>query len=58
MENKFKDGQEVYAKVNPSLKLIIRRYVDKIYYCQIKNDLGQRDLAYYERELLSESAVL
>ena len=42
MENKYKEGEEVYAKVNPSLKLIIRRYVDRIYYCKIKKSYTKR----------------
>ncbi len=35
MENKYIKGEVVYAKENPSLKLIIRHYVDRIYYCKI-----------------------
>jgi hypothetical protein len=31
MENKYKEGQVVYAKVDPGLKLVIRRYVDTIH---------------------------
>ena len=53
MENKYKEGEEVYAKVNPSLKLIIRRYVDRIYYCKIKENLLRKELVYFEREPLS-----
>lgn len=55
MENKYKEGEEVYAKVNPSLKLIVRRYVDRIYYCKIKKDLKLKELVYFERELMSDS---
>lgn len=55
MENKFKEGEEVYAKVNPSLKLIIRRYVDRIYYCKIKENPTQKELVYFEREIMSDS---
>ncbi|QGY46482.1 hypothetical protein GM418_23310 [Maribellus comscasis] len=52
MENKFKEGEIVYAKVNPGLKLIIRRYVDKIYYCKIQDEPDRKELVYFEREIL------
>ena len=55
MENKYKEGEEVYAKVNRSLKLIVRRYVDRIYYCKIKKDPTLKELVYFERELMFES---
>lgn len=55
MENKYKEGEEVYAKENPSLKLIVRRYVTRIYYCKIKEDPTRKELVYFERELLSDS---
>jgi hypothetical protein len=47
MENKYKEGEEVY--------LIVRRYVDRIYYCKIKKDLKLKELVYFERELMSDS---
>ncbi len=58
MENKYKEGQEVYAKENPSLKLIIRRYVDRIYYCTIKKEPKLKELVYFERELLSDALAI
>lgn len=57
MENKFKEGEEVYAKVNPALKLIIRRYVDRIYYCKIKKNPTQKELVYFEREIMSDKSI-
>ncbi|MDI9340942.1 MAG: hypothetical protein QM534_10275 [Sediminibacterium sp.] len=51
MENKFKVGAYVYAINNPAIKLIIRRYVDKIYYCRIDNSPESKDLVYFEREI-------
>jgi hypothetical protein len=53
MENKHKEGETVYAKEKPNVVLIIRRYVDRIYYCQIKAAPGGKDLVYFERELMS-----
>jgi hypothetical protein len=51
MENKYKEGQVVHAKVNPALKLVIRRYVDRIYYCKVQNDPTRKELVYFEREI-------
>jgi hypothetical protein len=53
MDNKFKEGSTVCAKVNPLQKLLIRRYVDRIYYCKIQNDLAHKELVYFERELMN-----
>lgn len=55
MENKYKEGQVVFAKVNPSLKLVIRRYIDRIYYCKIHNKPDQKELVYFERELMDDN---
>ncbi len=52
MENKFKEGEVVQAKDNPTLNLVIRRYVDRIYYCKIQKDPNHKELVYFERELL------
>jgi hypothetical protein len=51
MSNKFKEGEIVFAIVNPKEKLVIRRYVDRIYYCQLKAHPEQKELVYFEREL-------
>lgn len=52
MENKFKEGEVVRAKVNPNQNLIVRRYVDRIYYCKIQENPDHKDLVFFERELL------
>jgi len=52
MENKYKEGDTVYAKADPLVGLIVRRYVDSIYYCQPKKDPEQKELVYFERELM------
>lgn len=51
MENKYPEGSLVCAIVNPTQKLLIRRYIDKIYYCKIQNDIAHKELVYFEREL-------
>jgi hypothetical protein len=51
MENKFKRGDIVYAKSSPKLKLVVRHFASRIYYCQILNIKDAKDLVFYEREL-------
>ncbi len=58
MKNIYKEGEEVYAIKDPSLKLIIRRYVDRIYYCQIKKDLTLKEKVYFEREIRSDTTPI
>lgn len=57
MENKYREGEFVYAKENPSLKLIIRRYIDDIYYCRIPDEPQKKELVYFERELMDTHPV-
>ena len=52
MENKFKEGDVVRAKINPNQNLIVSRYVNRIYYCKIQENPTHKDLVYFERELL------
>ncbi|WP_299761603.1 hypothetical protein [uncultured Pontibacter sp.] len=52
IENKFPIGSEVFAKVNSDLILTIRQYLKRIYYCTVKSQPSQKDLVYYERELV------
>lgn len=52
-EHKFVAGDIVFAKVNPTLKLLVRRYIDKIYYCRVVDDLERKELVYFERELIT-----
>ena len=51
MGNKFKEGSEVYALVTPGVVLVIRRYVDRVYYCRVKQDPEAKEQVYFEREL-------
>lgn len=55
MENKYKEGEIVYAKLKPEVKLIIRRYIDRVYFCKIHDDPNQKELAYFEREIESQN---
>jgi hypothetical protein len=51
--NRYKEGETVCAKANPLVELVIRRYVDRIYYCKIKADPDHKELVYFDRELIS-----
>ncbi|MBO3697891.1 hypothetical protein [Roseivirga sp. E12] len=51
-DNKYKEGEIVYAKECPSIPLVIRRYVHRVYYCKIVDDKEEDELVYYERELI------
>ncbi|HTL82691.1 MAG TPA: hypothetical protein VL651_13350 [Bacteroidia bacterium] len=53
MEHKFKDGEVVLASAEPTIRLIVRRYVDMIYYCKVESDPNGRERVYFERELMS-----
>jgi hypothetical protein len=55
MKNKFKEGTIVSPVGDPKLKLLIRRYVDMIYYCQVQNDPSAKEQVYFERELSSDA---
>ncbi|MEQ8474420.1 MAG: hypothetical protein RIC35_24700 [Marinoscillum sp.] len=55
VQNKFEAGDTVFAKVNPTQKLIIRRYIDQVYYCRIPDKPDARELVYYERELVEST---
>ncbi len=57
MENKYKEGDVVYSKIDPTLKLVIRRYVKRIYYCKIQEDAGRKELVYFERELMARPSI-
>lgn len=50
--NSYEPGDVVYAKINPTLKLVIRRYIDQVYYCKVQDDPKHKELVYYERELV------
>ena len=51
-DNIYAEGTEISAKVNPSLKLKIMNYRQRIYYCAVIGDEDGKQFAYYERELV------
>ncbi|MTI41196.1 hypothetical protein [Fulvivirga lutimaris] len=56
-ENRYVAGDIVYAKANPALKLIVRRYIDRIYYCKIMEQPDAKELVYFERELMIQEKI-
>jgi hypothetical protein len=58
VQNKYMPGDVVCAKVNPVLKLKIRRYIDQVYYCKVLDDPNRKELVYYERELVDNPALI
>ncbi len=54
MENKYKEGDVVFANEDLTRKLVVRRYVDRIYYCKVDGDSSAKELVYFERELINK----
>lgn len=50
-EHKYKAGEVVYQKANPDVKLVVRRYLNRIYYCKFQDDAERKELALFEREI-------
>jgi len=53
MDNIYKEGTYITAKAHPNRKLIIGRYIKRIYYCHPADDPHGKALAYFERELIA-----
>lgn len=51
LENIFIEGSVVSAKVRPEIKLIVRRYLKRIYHCTVQDNPLQKEQVYFEREL-------
>jgi hypothetical protein len=51
-DNIYAEGTMITALENPSLKLKIVRYYQRIYYCAIAGEEDKKHLAYFERELI------
>jgi hypothetical protein len=52
IENKYKAGDVVYDRMRPLQKLVVRRYLNQIYYCKAQENANRKELVYFERELL------
>jgi len=53
MDNIYEEGTVITAKSNPDRKLVISRYIKRIYYCKPIDDPDGKALAYFERELVA-----
>ena len=50
-QNRYREGEVVRSKVDPDRKLVITRYLDRIYYCHLQQNPERKNLVYFEREL-------
>lgn len=57
MQNKYPERSVVYAIAKPEVKLIVKRYMDRVYYCRALLDPAQKELTFFERELTSEEPI-
>ena len=51
-DNKYARGTYIFAKVDPTLKLIIDDYKQRIYFCAVADNPEAKHFAYFERELI------
>lgn len=54
-DNKYKVGDTVYAKATPDIKLNVRRYIKRIYYCTSVDHPEAKDQVFFEREILNKN---
>jgi hypothetical protein len=52
MDKRYQEGDVVYALEAPDVKLKIRRYVDRIYYCTLVDEPLKKEKVYFDRELM------
>jgi len=50
---KFKAGEIVIERTQPTRKLVVSRYMDRIYYCRARENQQLKPLVYFERELMA-----
>jgi hypothetical protein len=52
-DNIYTVGTVIYARQNPAIKLVIKSYKARIYYCEVTDSDRKTTKAYYEHELLA-----
>jgi hypothetical protein len=57
MDNVYTEGTLITAKNAPARKLLIKRYLGRVYYCTAVDDPSQKLLAFFERELIAPLAT-
>jgi hypothetical protein len=56
-DNIYKEGTIITAKVAPGVKLIITKYYQRTYYCNVVGDPDKKQLVYFERELIAPGVL-
>jgi len=56
-DNIYPEGTIVRLKAAPSVYLMIRKYQQRIYFCAAPDDQLDKQMPYYERELLGSNAL-
>lgn len=51
-DNLYQEGSFITAKVHPDIRLVIMKYNQRIYYCAIVGHPEQKQLVYFELELI------
>ncbi|MFY0688642.1 MAG: hypothetical protein JXQ90_15825 [Cyclobacteriaceae bacterium] len=49
---KYTTGEIVHAIKNPDERLMVRRYVSRVYYCQVLDNPNRREVVLFEREII------
>lgn len=55
-ESRYKEGQAVFAKRFPTVRLIVTKYYQRVYYCSFIDFPERKELTFFEREILARSA--
>jgi hypothetical protein len=53
-EAKFSTGEIVFEKMRPRQRLIIRNYLDQLYYCNAFEAPDRKPLVFLERDLIRD----
>ena len=57
MENKFKEGEIVFASSHPMLELTVISIIEGHYHCRVQAEPTRQELVYLESDLSSFSTV-
>jgi hypothetical protein len=57
-DNIYKAGTVITAKEHPDRKLVIMKYLHRIYYCAVLGDAANNHLTYFETQLTPPYADL
>ncbi len=49
---KYEIGDTVFTKINPSISLIVKRYIKGVYYCGFQNEPDRWELGLFARALI------